>query len=68
MPDHSNDPAVLRKEKIVRAFIEKNGMPPMFGGLPTDLAKLATYLAGGEEPTDANQSKTGGKKLCDQWH
>jgi hypothetical protein len=27
MPDHSNDPAVLRKEKIVRAFIEKNGLP-----------------------------------------
>lgn len=27
MPDYSNDPAVLRKEKIVRAFIEKNGLP-----------------------------------------
>ena len=44
--------------RLANELLEKNGMPPMFGGLPTDLAKLATYLAGDGETTDANQSKT----------
>ncbi len=28
MRDYSNDPFVLRKEKMAREFIEKNGLPP----------------------------------------
>jgi lambda family phage portal protein len=44
--------------RLANDLLQKNGMPPMFGGLPTDLAKLATYLAGDEEPTNAEQSQT----------
>jgi hypothetical protein len=28
MRDYSNDPFVLKKEKMAREFIEKNGLPP----------------------------------------
>lgn len=44
--------------RLANELLEKNGMPPMFGGLPTDLAKLATYLAGDGEAANADQGKT----------
>lgn len=52
---HNLDFDKLAKEwALANKIMEQNGMPPMFGGLPTDLAKLAAYLNAG----DGNEEST----------
>lgn len=47
---------VVNDWRIANELLEKNGMPPLLGSIPTDLAKLAIFLNDGEAP--ANGSST----------
>lgn len=47
---------VVRSWKLANDLLEKNGMPPLLGGIPTDLGQLATFLAGDSEGSDAQST------------
>lgn len=48
--------SVVRSWKQANDLLEQNGMPPLLGGIPTDLAKLSQYLAPDEEPANDKNS------------
>lgn len=49
---------VARMWKLANELLEKNGMPPLLGGIPTNLAQLAQYLAPEESADEQGTNET----------
>lgn len=49
---------VVKDWRLANEVLEKNNLPPLLGGIPTDLVKLMTYLNQEEGGENANQGTT----------
>ncbi len=57
---------IAKDWEIANQLLEKYGMPPMFGGIPTNLAQLIQYLNGGDTGDTASSTGAGNEESTNE--